>query len=73
MCSSDEVYEKNPRYIFRIYASKNEAVCCEVQMHFGSSLPAKFTEKVLGSLPRFMCPKMNLFAADFRRILKVFT
>jgi len=25
-----------------IFASKNEAVCCEVQMHFGSSPLASF-------------------------------
>jgi len=42
---------------------KNEAVCSEVQTHFGSSLAASFTEKVLGAIPRFMCPKMKWFVA----------
>jgi len=60
----DEVYEENPRHIFTIYASKNEVVCCEVQMHFGNSLPARFTEKVVGALSRFMRPKMELFASE---------
>jgi len=58
--------------IFTIYASKNEAVCREVQTHFGSSLPARFPE-VLGALSRFMRPKMKLFAVKFRRIFEVFT
>ena len=31
--------------VFTIYASKNEAVCCWVQVHFRSSLPARFTQK----------------------------
>jgi len=54
-----------------ICASENEAVCCEIQTHFESSLPARFTEKVLGAIPRFMCPKMKLFSVKFRRILEV--
>jgi len=57
---------------FTIYAFKNEAVCHEVQTHFGSSLPARFTEKVLGAIPRFVSPKMKLFAVKFRRILEAF-
>jgi len=57
--------------IFTIYASKNEAVCREVQTHFGSSLPARFPE-VLGALSRFMRPKMKLFAVKFRGIFEVF-
>jgi len=31
-----------------IIASKNTAVCCEVQTHFESSLPARFTKKSYG-------------------------
>ena len=34
--------------IFSIFASKNEGICCEVQTHFGRSLPARFTEKSSG-------------------------
>jgi len=33
--------------IYPIYASKNEAVCREIQTHFGSSLPASFKENVV--------------------------
>jgi len=54
-----------------ICASKSEAVCREVQTHFGSSLPASFTEKVVGAIPQFMRPKTKLFALKFRRILGV--
>ena len=59
-------------HIFSIFASKNEGICREVQMHFGSSLPAGFTEKVVGAISRFMCPKTKRFAVEFRRILEVF-
>jgi len=51
---------------------KNEAVCQEIQTHFGRSLLASFTEKVLGAIPRFVCAKMKLFAVKFRRILEAF-
>jgi len=40
-------------------------------MHFGSFLPASFTEKVVGAIPRFVRPKTKLIAVKFRRILKV--
>jgi len=40
-------------------------------MHFESSLPASFAEKVLGAYSRFMRPKTKLFAVKFRRILDV--
>jgi len=34
-----------------IYASKNEAVCCEVEMHCGGSyLLARFTKKNYGHI-----------------------
>jgi len=65
------LYIKCSGRIFTIYAFKNEAVCREVQMHFGSSLPASFTEKVLGAIPQFVSPKMKRFAVKFRRILEV--
>jgi len=42
-----------------IYVSENEeAFCREVQMHFGSSLPVRFTEKVMGAFSRCLQPKM---------------
>jgi len=65
------IYIKCSGHIFTICASKNEAVCCEVQAQFGSSLPARFTEKVLGAIPRFVRPKTNLCAVKFRCILEV--
>ena len=54
-----------------ICAFKNEAVCCEVQMHFGSFRLACFLKKVLGAFSRFLRPKMKLFAVKFRRILEL--
>jgi len=69
--SACEFYRKSCRRDSTIYASKSEAVCCEVQMHFGISLPASFKEKVVSAIPRFVCPKTKLFALKFRRILKV--
>jgi len=33
-----QVYEESFGCIFTIYASKNEAVCCEVQTHFENVL-----------------------------------
>jgi len=54
-----------------ICASKNEAVCCEVQTHFGSFRLARFVKKVLGAFSRFLRPKTKLFAVKFRRILEV--
>jgi len=41
-------------------------------MHFASSLPAIFTEKVVGAVSRVVRPKTKLFAVKFRRILEVF-
>ena len=65
------LYIKFSGRIFTICASKNEANCCEVQTHFGSSLPASFAENVLGAIPRFVRPKTKLFEVKFRRILEV--
>jgi len=64
------LYIKCSGRIFSIYVPKNEAVCPEVQTHFGSSLPARFTE-VLGAITRFVRPKMKRFAVKFRRISEV--
>jgi len=54
-----------------IYAPQNEDFCFEVHTHFGSSLPARFTEKVMGTLSQFMRPKTKPFAAKFRRTVEV--
>jgi len=56
---------------FTIYGSKNKTVCCEVQMHSGTSLPASLTEKVVGAIPQFVHPETKPFAVKFRRILEV--
>ena len=45
--------------------------CRDVQTHFGSSPPPKFTEKVLDKFSQMMCPQTKLFAMKFRRILQV--
>jgi len=63
----------NSGRIFTICVSKNEAVSCEVQTHFGNSLSADVAEKVLAALSRYMRPKTKLFAVKFRHILEVFT
>ena len=65
-----KVYRKSSGGNFTIYASKNEAVCREVETHFGSSPLARFTEKVLGAISRFMCPKTKLFAAKLDALWK---
>ena len=70
--SACEFYRKSCRHDSTIYASKNEAVCCKVQTHFGSSLPPRFTEKFLDKFSRFMCSKTKLFAVKFRPILQPF-
>jgi len=72
MFSTCKVYKEISERIFTIYMSKNEAVFCEVQTHFGSSLPASFAEKIMGAFSRFMRPNAKLFAVKFRRILEVF-
>jgi len=40
--------KKSSGRIFSTFASKNEGISREVQLHFGSSLPANFTEKGSG-------------------------
>jgi len=59
--------------IFSINASKNGTVCREFQTHFGTSPLARFMEKVMGEISRFMRTEMNLFAVKLRRILEVFS
>ena len=69
--SACKVYRKSSGRMFTIYASKSEAVYCKVQTQFGSSPPARFTEKVLGTFLWFMCPKTKLSTVKFRRIQKL--
>jgi len=52
------------------YASKNKAVCYDVQIRFGSFSLAKCTKKLLGIFSQLMRPKTKLFAV---RIWKFFT
>jgi len=42
------VYGKSYGRMFMIYASENEAVCCEVQTHVVSFPPVSFAEKSSG-------------------------
>ena len=60
--SSCTLCKKSSGRIFPIFASKNEAVCHEVQAHFGSSRLARFVKNVLGAFSRFVRPKAKLFA-----------
>ena len=66
------LYTKCSGCIFTICASKNEANCCEIQTHFGNSLAASFTKKVLGPISRFIRPKTKLSAVKFGCLLEVF-
>jgi len=66
-----QVYRKGSGHNFTICASRNEAICPEIQTHFGSSPLASLTEKVLGAITQFVRPKMKLFAVKFRRIFKI--
>jgi len=47
--SPHEVYEESSWRIITIFASKNEAVCREVQTHFENTPLARFTKKFLGA------------------------
>jgi len=58
--------KKSSGRIFSIFASKNEGIFREVQTHFGSSLPASFTEKVLGAISLVVRPKTKRFAVKYR-------
>jgi len=48
--SAFKIYEKISGLIFTIFASKNEAICCEVQVCLRSSLPTRFPEKSYGHI-----------------------
>ena len=54
-----------------IYAPKNEAVCCEVQTHFGT-YAFQALWKSSGCIFPSYASKMKLFTVRFRRILEVF-
>ena len=69
--SACKFYRKSSGHNFSICASKNEAVCYEVQTHFGSFHLSRFIKKVLGAFSQFMRPKTKLIAMKFRRILEV--
>ena len=64
---------KSSGHFCKIYASKNEAVCRDVQTHFGSSPQSSVTKRFVGAISQFMRPKTKLFAVKFRRILEVFS
>jgi len=58
---------------FHHFASKNEAVCREIQTDFGRFLRASFIKKIWApAFSRFLRPKTELFAVTLRRILEVF-
>ena len=59
-----KLYKKSFGRIFPIYASKNEAVCRGAQTHFGSSLPANFTEKVCASKNKAVCREIQTDSAS---------
>ena len=69
--STCKVYRKSSGCIFTIHSSKHQAVCCEVQMHFGSFHLARFTEKILVAFSQFMVSKMNRFAVNLRQNFEV--
>jgi len=71
MFSASKVYSKKFWVHFTIYVSKNEAVCCLVQTHFGSFRLASLIIKVVGAFSRFLRPKTKLFVVKFRRILEI--
>jgi len=70
--SACKFYRKSSGRNSTICASKNEAVCCKVQTHFGSPLPDKVYEKSWRIFSIFR-PKVKLFAVEFRRSLEVFS
>jgi len=70
--SACKIYRKSSGRNSTICATKNEAICREIQTHSGRSLPARFTEKVVGAIPPFVRPKTKLFVVKNRRILDVF-
>jgi len=63
--------EKFWAHIIDFCIQKCKAVCCSLQMPFGSFRPMRFMKKVLDAFSRFMRPKTKLFSVKFRRILEV--
>ena len=53
--SDSKVCREGSGRMFTFYGSKDKAVCFDVHAHFGSSLPVRFTEKVMGACSRFVC------------------
>ena len=68
-----EVYNESSGHIIMTYASKNVTVWRDVQTHLGTFLLARFMQKVLGEISRFMRLKTKLFAVKLTRILEVFS
>jgi len=66
-----DVYKESSGRIITIFASKNGAVCREVQTQFESSPNSGFTKRFLGAFSPFLRPKTKLFAVKFRRIFEV--
>ena len=54
-----EVYKNSSGRIITIYASKNEAVCREVQTHFGSFLRTSFIKRIWTHFLDFCVQKWN--------------
>ena len=54
-----EVYKNSSGRIITIYASKNEAVCREVQTHFGSFLRASFMKRIWAHFLDFCVQKWS--------------
>jgi len=50
---------------------ENEAVCCEVQTHFGSFCLLSFIKVALGAFSRFALHKTKLLFVKFRHIVEV--
>ena len=88
MCPRRKLFEVKFRIFWTLYACKVyrkfwvqfHDLCVQKQSCLLWSSDAfwkfslgRFTDKVLGALSRFMCPKMKLFPAKFRLILDVFT
>jgi len=56
--------QKSSGHIFTIYASKNEAVFHEVEIHSLSFVPSMLTKNVLGAFSQFMRQKTRNFAVN---------
>jgi len=69
--SASKVYGESSVRIFTIYVPQSEGIFFEINTHFASSLPVRFTEKVMDAVSRFMRPKTKPFFAKFRHTLEV--